>query len=228
MKAIVSVIAGIVLLMAGTANADYSLYLGGTYPTGIQITEGETSTTPVSTSGGPISPSTLNGAPLEYVYCIDLYRDVIVADAYNNTLVTNNGVIYGGTSSQVTVNNAAQIAWLLTNYGTTTDPNAQIALQVAIWHEEYLNSPGQYVNLASNAPSAQVADYNGYLNALGSNTGNVGSFYWITPADSNGQYQAEIAPNPSVTGSETPIPGAAWLLGSGLFWLTAFRKRFIG
>ena len=163
MKTIFLVIASFVLLMVGTANADFtaSLYLGGTYPTDLQITEGA-STKLVTTSGGPISPSSLNGIPLEYVYCIDLYTNVIVPNTYPSSLVTTNGVIYGGTPNQVTVNNAAQIAWLLGAYGPTTDPDMQYALQVAIWHEEYLNSPSQYVNLYY-ATSGQVyTDYTGY------------------------------------------------------------------
>jgi len=231
MKTIVLVIASIVLLMAGTANANYTadVYLGGTYPTGILITENGAAAT---TSGGPIGPSYLggNGGELfEYVYCLDLYKDVPVPADYPNTLVTNDGHIYGNLTpgSGTLVNNAAQIAWLLGTYGTTTDPNAQVALQVAIWHEEYLGSADP-VNLASNAPSAQTADYNAYLAALGSNSGIVGNFLWMTPTDGSGnQYQAEVGALPSAGGSETPIPGAAWLLGSGLFWLAAFRKRFM-
>jgi hypothetical protein len=227
MKTIALTIASIVFLMAGTANADFtsSLYLGGTYPGGILITEGGN---PVSTSGGPISPSTLGGVSLEYVYCIDLYTNVVVPNTYNNSIVTNNGVIYNN-NNPITIDNASQIAFLLNAYGATTNPVAQIALQVAIWHEEYLNSPSQYVvNLASNAPPAQVADYNNYLSALGSNTGNVGSFYWITPADSQGEYQAQIAPANSVGVPQTPIPGAAWLFGSGLAGLICLKKKCFG
>jgi len=227
MKTIVLVIASIVLLMAGTANADYTadLSLGGTFPGGILITENGV---PVTTSGGPISPSTLNGAPLEYVYCLDLYKDVGVPNTYPDTVVTTNGVIYGNSSP---VNNAARIAWLLGTYGaaaTAQGGDAAVALQVAIWHEEYLGTAKPVV-LASNAPSAQITDYNADLAALGSNTGNVASFLWMTPENSqNTQFQAEVGALPLTTGSEAPIPGAAWLLGSGLFWLAAFRKRFIG
>ncbi|MGO9313064.1 MAG: hypothetical protein ACLQBD_17255 [Syntrophobacteraceae bacterium] len=226
MKTIVLVIASIVLLMAGTANANYTadVNLGGDYPTGILITENGV---PVTTSGGPIGPSTLNGAPLEYVYCIDLYKNVPVPADYPHTLVTADGYIYGNLTpgSGTLANNAAQIAWLLGTYGTapTTDV---VALQAAIWHEEYLGTSDP-VNLVSNAP--QVTDYNNYLSALGSNTGNVANFLWMTPTDGSGnQYQAEVGALPSAGGSETPIPGAAWLFGSGLFWLAAFRKRFIG
>jgi hypothetical protein len=219
MKTTVLVIASILFLMVGTANADYSLYLGGTYPSGIWVTEG--GGTEQQTTGGPISPSTLNGVPLEYVYCIDLYKNVVVPATYLDTIVTNSGVIYGNTQ----VYNAAQIAWLLNNYGNTTDPNAQIALQVIIWHEEYLNNTSLSVNLGASAPAAQQVDYNNYLSALGSNTGNVGNLLWITPADSNGEYQAEIAPGNPLGVAQTPIPSTVFLLGLGLAGLIGLKKK---
>lgn len=219
--------ASIVLLIAGTASAEYSssLYLGSNYLSNIFITEGGA---PETTTGGPVGPSTLDGVPLEYVYCVDLYRDVYVPVTYPDTVVTNNGVIYGNSTP---VNNAAQIAWLLYTYAATaTTKDQQAALQVAIWHEEYNGN----VSLNQKyAPSTQYSYYSAYLTSLGSNTGNVGNFLWMTPTDSSGiEYQAqvgvEVGASPTVDVSSVPIPSSVYLLGLGLAGSIGLKQRIFG
>ncbi len=229
MKAIILIIASIVFLIAGTANAYYSgasLYLGSNYSSNIYITEGGT---PETTTGGPVGPSTLGGVSLEYVYCVDLYRVVYVPVTYPDTAVTNNGVIYGNSAP---VNNAAQIAWLLSTYGVWANnqgSEAQAALQAAIWHEEYNGN----VSLNQKyAPSAQYSYYSTYLTSLGSNTGNVGNFLWMTPTDSSGiEYQAQVGVEDGIGtygssgGSVTPIPSSVFLLGFGLASLIVIKIK---
>jgi hypothetical protein len=232
MKTIVLVITSIVFLMAGTANASYttdnSLYVGTTYATGINVVGGPSADSG-NESGGSIDGSTLNGANLAYVYCLGLYQNVTVGVTYTSTTVTNDGTLVTTptTGTVITpVNNATQIAWLLYNYGQSGQGVNQNALQAAIWTEEF--GPSVYVPVNTQDPLYNL--YNYYLTQLnnaGSGLPNyISDFLWMTPNGDSG-VQALVGYESTVGASPTPIPGAAWLLGSGLLWLAAFRKRFM-
>jgi hypothetical protein len=212
MKTIVLVIAGIVLLMAGTANATYttdnSLYVGTTFATGINVIGGPASG---SESGGSIDGSILNNVNLAYVYCLGLYQYVTVGQTYGSTTVSNDGTLV--TTNPVTtitpVTNATAIAWLLYNYGQSGQGTNQSALQAAIWTEEF----GSTVYVPSTA-GALYSQYSYYLSQLnnaeipGPLPNYVSDFLWMTP-NGDPTIQALVGYEPTVGGSPTPIPGAA-------------------
>ncbi len=233
MKAIVLIIASIVFLTAGAANATYttdnSLYVGTTYATGINVVGGPSADSG-NESGGSIDGSILNGTPLAYVYCLGLYQNVTAGQTYGSTTVTNDGTLVttnNGTNI-TSVNNATPIAWLLYNYGQSGQGTNQSALQAAIWTEEF--GPTVYVPATAGALYTQ---YSYYLTQLASATSTsvgglpnyVSDFQWMTPNGDSG-IQALIAPNSSLGVSSTPIPGVAWLFGPGLAGLLGLKRKY--
>ncbi len=218
MKKIVLVIAGIVFLMAGMANADtVTLNIGGTYNQGIPIDE---STGLTVVGGGSITPSSLivNGVTvnLPYLYCIGLYTDIGVPSTYTTTATQSGYVGIGTTATALTpVNNAAQIAWLLTNYASQANAEAalgnfnyEVALQAAIWHEEY----------GVSLDSSDTGAYGIYsADILNVGTGDIGNFDWLSPMSGGNYLQDQV--------TFVPEPSTLLLLGAGMVGLAAFRKR---
>jgi hypothetical protein len=205
-----SVLAACILCFWVASAQAEMLNVGGSFTQPMYLLRG---TTQLTEGGGSIDPSYLNGKPLAYLYCVDIATVIYVPGSYNNTSVTTNGMVYG---SQV--NNAGQIAWLLSNYGTAGQGDAAYALQAAIWH---LEDPSLTID-PSRSTSSQVDLYNHYLASLGNNTGNVSNFLWLSPGitGSGTKYQALVGATP------TPIPAAVWLLGSGLVGLVGLRRKF--
>ncbi len=165
---------------------------------------------------GSLQPVTLNGVELPYLYCVDLFSGITPGYDYSYTEVNTLGKIYGSP-----LNNAGQVAWLLGAYAATADTyDEQYALQSAILRV-VTGSSFTLDTGAGKTTANQNSLYTQYLGALGSNTGNVSDFLWISPKYSltGGYYLGMVSGNP------VPIPGAVWLLGSGLLGLVAIRRR---
>ncbi len=205
-----------VLAFSGVALHADTLYLGGPYTNVDMIVNSSQKTE----GGGSIQNSTLNGNSLPWVYCVDLFDNIPVPGTYPSTTVTHDGSMTGLTldsqgltgfnNGSGTVNNAAQVAYLLQTYAAGAD---QAALQAAIWHEIY--GSAVYLDTGKNN-STIIADYNTYLNGVG--TGNVGNFSWLSPGDG---LQGLITQYDVPDGGMTLM-----LLGGTLVGVGTLRRKF--
>jgi hypothetical protein len=244
MKKVLFFTACILFTLAGGAQAYYDLSLGGNFSYPIySIVNTGSGPQAESYGGGSVDTSSLNGATLPWVYCVDFIKVVYVPGDYASTTTNNAGFIYG---QQLPY--AAQVAWLLTNENPTSGQgDQQKALQAAIWTvindglvNPLENQSKNYVYQLdpTQSSSTVVADYEKYLDDVityGKSGGNIANFIWMTPgtSDSNGQvvdYQGLVTARNSLTGEgfETPIPAAGWLLGAGLLGITGLRRKYSG
>ncbi len=214
-KVVLTLVSVFLLVLSGFAQAD-TFQAGNTFSTIYAVVNGSSS----AEGGGSLDVSYLNGEQLDYVYCLDMFTTVNVPYTYDNTVVTNDGTIYGQA-----VNNAGEVAWLLQNYGTGGQGDGAVALQAAIWK---VVGEGVYTFDIDRtlSTSNQVNLYDTYLTSLVGQSGTVGQFYWITPGklDSTGrllQYQGLVAPSP------VPGPPAVICLATGLIGLWTVRRRKI-
>jgi hypothetical protein len=152
---------------------------------------------PFSEGGGSIS-ATLNGQQLPFLYCVDISTVIYVPGTYS-TSINNGGQIHGKT-----VDNAAQVAYLIETYAYGVSSKDQsAALQAAIWHVIY------GFNLdASKSSAATIEAYSTYTTNIG--TGDISLLAWITPTSADGktQYQGQV--------TMVPEPSLILLLGLGL------------
>ncbi len=225
-----SVLALAMVLGGSVARAD-TLALGSSFGSTTVMMDGAgpdgtyTSPTAVSEGAGPIGPSSLNGSPLAYVYCVDLFDVVSVPGTYN-ALVTSNGTVNGAA-----VNNAGEIAWLLDNYGVAAgsypgvgDANEQQALQAAIWSVEYDTSG---FTVTGDSAAGYYSDYTSMMSALAAASASqlaadIPLMDWFTPGGSTyGPYdQGLVGGNDSV-----PEPASILLLGTLLLGILHLLKR---
>ena len=158
--------------------------------------------------GGDITPASLDGTPLPFMYCVDASRDIFVPGTYAAT-VTSNGTIHG-----TAVAHADQVAWLLGQYATDASGNATktAALQAAIWEVMYGNQ------FTLHSPTAVVIQEALYLTHVG--TAPVSNYTWISPVSGTTLMQGQV--------TRVPEPSGTLLLGlalSGVLALGWWRRQ---
>jgi len=211
MKKVLVLAACMLFLVGGVAQAAYttSLHLGAANYTPI--------TGQGQRGGGSFDGSTLGGQSLGWIYCVDVSNPIYGSETYpsnNYTVdVTTDGKIHG-----VDVVNKEKVAYLLEHYAVDAagNKNRESALQAAIWFQV---SSGAW-SLGSTALQ-ETKDYYDAIFTAGIGSGNVSNFSWLSPTDGPLGKQ-------NYQGLVTPIPGAVWLLGSGLAGLVGigrFRRK---
>ena len=215
-KSALVVLAASLTFTAVSAHAD-SFTTGGVYSGSV----------PGNSSAGELtfsfdgSTGVVNGKPVAFtdVFCVDLLDQITTSTTYNATYSTS-GVINGKT-----VNNAGEIAWLISNLAPSATTQAENeGLQAAIWEVEYGSS---FSLILQDNSSAIDSAYASDLTALGSKTAAVNSVLWVSPENSNGSNsQGQVIYDPSTT-SPVPEPGTLCLFGTGLLGLSGLvRHRF--
>jgi PEP-CTERM motif len=240
--AVLSLVASLGFASEAHAQITYGndLNLGGTYPTTPNYFSFDGT---VGGSGGSITPSSLNGYTLPYVYCIDVADNVGVPADYKNSGVSLTGqVVYtinsghpgttpiGTTTNGITtLTNANYIAGLLNTYGAAAAGNItkEDALQAAIWTEVYGYDNSQKSGFYVIDSNPQV--YNQMLTYLGLPQGTttvvgtsapsaaVSSAVWLTPSSdgSPSGLQALVTTVPEPSTFAIAGVGALGFLGYG-------------
>lgn len=160
-------------------------------------------------TGHPIAGGNFHGTldgniPLTASYCVNISLDIFPNTTYPNAAVTNDGTIYGNA-----VAHAGEISWLLTHFGpTATTPEAQDALQAAIWRVEYgegFQLDGVDNDNLAPAFNAKIAPiYQADLAALGHNTAPVSAVAWISPGANPGLPPSQGQGLVAITGAPRP------------------------
>jgi hypothetical protein len=203
-----------VLFVAAESHAD-SLFVGGQYSSIASVVNGNQTTE----GGGSVGGSSLNGKPLDYLYCVDLFTNVYVNASYPFTTFNRSGVIHGNP-----VINLEEVAWLLGHYGTGGQGDQAMALQAAIW--EVINGYNVYHLDTAHSSASVVNLYNTMLTQGAGQHGNVSNFLWINPGtDAQGTqlYQGLVTSSSSY--DSVPEPVTMLLFGSGLICLAGMRLR---
>ena len=161
---------------------------------------------------GSIVPSSLDGTPLPFLYCVDVLHDIYIPGTYYSTSVNTDSIVHNSP-----VNNAAQVAWLLDQYADSAKGNKDktAALQVAIWEVMY---GAQTIHL--NGPLS-VSNELSYIQSYGAGTASAGSYTWLSPVDAHGVQMQGLV-------TRVPEPGSTLLLAlalSGLFGVSWWHRQ---
>lgn len=208
-----------VVSAAGRANAGHVLDTGSGYQSGpLYVTfTGVNGGNPFFTTSGaiglPPNFGSVDGRPVPYLYCVEIFTNINVRGVYGVDL-SNNGIVHGGL-----IANAGQIAWLMDHIApTATTQDAQEGLQAAIWKQVY----GASFNIAppSDGTGAGIfAAYNADIAALGSNTAPVSDVLWLSP------YNRDGSPAQGLITNAVPEPSTLALASLGGFVLLGYTRR---
>lgn len=208
-----------IVLGFSSARADIeSLYVGGSYSTGIVM---DTSTGTATLAGGSIDTSTLNGITLPFLYCVDIPDDVYVGETYSLSEVNDygyvdNGPVWSdplnsGTYHQLDSIVVEQVAWLLDNYGVGGQGDPARALQAAIWYVVYNSKASPFTLDPTLNDATMVNDYKTEVTALaGANVASASPVLWISPAPPQNGLSIE-------QGLVTKVPEPSSILLLGIF-----------
>jgi len=187
--------------------------------------------------GGAITPSTLNGVSLPWVYCIDIPDNVGVPADYNNTRVSTDGTAnfgagntWAGTPGITLAGGSAtiagQVAWILDNYADAAigSATAQEAVQAAIWKQIY-GSAFTVQDTGVNTAMGAI------LTALGSNTAALSSVLWLSPNGNGHNGAAGPGLEQALVTAAVPEPSTlaiASLCGAGFVFYGLRRRKAMG